>query len=82
MSDDPLMDDPWLAANALRVALGKAEAEVEKLREEREDSLSRWNQIAESEAEVERLRAALKNVGGRYCTCAIDAHNALAEEKE
>ena len=32
------------------------QAEVEKLREEREDSLSRWNQIAESEAEVERLR--------------------------
>jgi hypothetical protein len=28
---------------------------VERLQEEREDSLSRWNQIAESEAEVERL---------------------------
>jgi DNA repair exonuclease SbcCD ATPase subunit len=38
----------------------KAEREVERLRDERGDSLSRWNQIAESEAEVERLQGELE----------------------
>jgi len=45
----------WRRVHAARVK--NLEAEVERLREEREDSLSRWNQIAESEAEVERMRA-------------------------
>lgn len=60
----------------------KAESERDELRDEREDSLSRWHQIAESEADVKRLTEERDAALERIATAEKDADEVERLEAE